>query len=55
MNVYENIFFLFNIDFLVFMALNEVITEVLSQGNVTLKFRTFYSCFNRVNRAGGKT
>jgi hypothetical protein len=42
-------FFLLKIDFLNFMALNEVITEnrlyafeVLYQGNVTLKFRNFY-------------
>jgi hypothetical protein len=45
----QKIFFLLKIDFLNFMALNEVITEnrlyafeVLYQGNVTLKFRNFY-------------
>jgi hypothetical protein len=43
------IFFWIKIDFLHFMALNEVIREnlllkfeVLYQGNVTLKFRNFY-------------
>jgi hypothetical protein len=39
-------FFLFKIDFLNFMALNEVIREnvfeALYQGNVTLTFRNFY-------------
>jgi hypothetical protein len=50
MNVYEkNIIFLFKIDLLNFMVLNEVIREhllhtfeALYQGNVTLKFRNFY-------------
>jgi hypothetical protein len=49
MSVYKKFFFLLKIDFLNFMALNEVITEnrlyvfeVLYQGNVTLKFRNFY-------------
>jgi hypothetical protein len=49
MSVYEKNFFLLKMDFLNFMALNEVITEnwlhtfeVLYQGNVTLKFRNFY-------------
>jgi hypothetical protein len=58
----EKYFFLLKINFLNFMALNEVIREnglhtleALYQGNTTLKFRNFLFIFNRVYCAGGKT
>jgi hypothetical protein len=49
MSLYEKKFFWIKIDFLNFMAPNEVLTEnrlhtfeALYQGNVTLNFRNFY-------------